>query len=422
MAHMWQLCMTKFIVTPIFIIFYSFELCTKSDLSGFYIFLLFLFFGISTFICFIANVPLKNNIKAMEQVEGVFRSEHAFICDNCISIQLAKDEFLVSLSLSRSFDAVFAIRTRESWLRGLSELVSDFNTYFATFISYSILYIHFKHKSVDLQIISNTLTRLMNLSYELKKISTTSISYSEMEACAERIVEMINTNQVIISKSFEMNNKISISPSCFSLLHVTIFSPDSIKNKNRILIFDLSIEFKNSRTLIVGPSGSGKTSIVKAMAKISDFSGTIILPESFEIIPQNPVIVSPTLRQFFGESIDFEQLYKYAKFLKIDELVSEHFDKYNTLSKWAFLTPGEKQRLFILRALLTHPRYLIMDESTSALDVECENQIYNQLNSLNIIYISISHNIVHEYVKNRFDQILTLRGDGSYSIISTMQL
>jgi len=94
--------------------------------------------------------------------------------------------------------------------------------------------------------------------------------------------------------------------------------------------------------------------------------------------------------------------------------LAERFGGLGAELDWSrVLSVGEQQRLAFARALLAKPRYLLLDESTSALDPANEERLYSYLAVLSITPISVSH---HLSIAKHHRQILELHGDGSWSM------
>jgi len=77
------------------------------------------------------------------------------------------------------------------------------------------------------------------------------------------------------------------------------------------------------------------------------------------------------------------------------------------------LSLGEQQRLAFARLLLNKPRYLVLDESTSALDIENERKLYEMLRELEISFISVGH---RSTLLGYHNKLLELSQDGSWNL------
>ena len=94
--------------------------------------------------------------------------------------------------------------------------------------------------------------------------------------------------------------------------------------------------------------------------------------------------------------------------------LAERFGGLDAELDWSrVLSVGEQQRLAFARALLARPRYLLLDESTSALDGANEELLYGQLAALSITPISVSH---HHAIAKHHQHILELHGNASWSL------
>ena len=182
---------------------------------------------------------------------------------------------------------------------------------------------------------------------------------------------------------------------------------------------------------IVGESGCGKTTLAKAIVGLNEIeSGSIIFDEQYKIhkcteyeewkkirkdmqfIFQDPVSsLDPMLRV---EDILLEPVHVFSPELSYEEKqkkILEMMKKVglNEMILYRFpheLSGGQCQRIGIARALITNPKFLICDESISALDLSVQAQILNLLKKLqkemSLSMIFISHNLsVIKYIADR---------------------
>lgn len=151
---------------------------------------------------------------------------------------------------------------------------------------------------------------------------------------------------------------------------------------------------------LVGPSGSGKSTLVRLIARLHEVEqGTIYidgtniqnvtlnsLRREVALVPQRPVLFNASLEEnvrFGARFIDKSELRQVENVCVLGPILSrlpagwnQHLGVESTL-----LSGGERQRIAIARALLTRPRVLILDESTSELDAATEEMLLANLRS-----------------------------------------
>jgi ATP-binding cassette subfamily B protein len=153
---------------------------------------------------------------------------------------------------------------------------------------------------------------------------------------------------------------------------------------------------------LLGSTGSGKTSLVNLLPRFHDYTGGSILLDGVElkdypraylrqqigIVEQEPFLFSRSIREniMYGVGCDIsqEEIERAAKAAAIHDVIMTFPDGYNTLvgEKGVTLSGGQKQRVTIARTLLKNPRILILDDSTSSVDLETEAEIREALNAL----------------------------------------
>lgn len=180
---------------------------------------------------------------------------------------------------------------------------------------------------------------------------------------------------------------------------------------------------------LVGESGCGKSTIARCLLRLQEptqgnimFEGRNILQmnsneirslrKNIQVIFQDPY-ASLNPRISVGETImepmrvhkilgnDNERKEKTIELLEQVELSSEHFNRYPHE-----FSGGQRQRICIARTLALKPKFIICDESVSALDVSIQAQVLNLLNNLkekyNLTYIFISHDLaVVKFISDR---------------------
>ncbi len=167
------------------------------------------------------------------------------------------------------------------------------------------------------------------------------------------------------------------------------------------VLHDINIDVKKGETFaIIGATGSGKTSLVNLIPRFYDATeGEILidgrsikeydlsaLRKKISYVLQKSELFSDTVKGniLWGkENATDEEITDAAKAAQADSFITSFGDGYNTFiaEKGASLSGGQKQRMSISRALLRKPEILILDDSTSALDLATEAKLQKSLKS-----------------------------------------
>ncbi len=196
--------------------------------------------------------------------------------------------------------------------------------------------------------------------------------------------------------------------------------------KDQTVLENVSFECKAGDVVaLLGSTGSGKTSLVNLLPRFYDVTGGQILLDGINlneysrqflrsqigVVEQEPFLFSCSIRDniTYGvhREVSEEEIIAAAKEAAIHDVILEFKNGYDTLvgERGVTLSGGQKQRVAIARTLLINPRILIMDDSTSSVDMETEVQIRSALQSLmaNRTTFIIAHRI--QSIMNA-DQIL----------------
>ena len=166
---------------------------------------------------------------------------------------------------------------------------------------------------------------------------------------------------------------------------------------------DVSFQVRTGQAVaLLGSTGSGKTSLVNLLPRFHEYTGGHILLDGVElknypreylrkqigIVEQEPFLFSRSIRENItygvGRDVPEDEIVQAAKAAAIHEVILSFPDGYRTLvgEKGVTLSGGQKQRVTIARTLLKNPRILILDDSTSSVDLETEAEIRGALNAL----------------------------------------
>lgn len=203
--------------------------------------------------------------------------------------------------------------------------------------------------------------------------------------------------------------------------HVNYYTNDDTVLK------DISFHVEPGQTVgIIGATGSGKSSLVNLICRFYDVNQGRVLVDDIDvrnlslqtlrgnigIAMQDVFLFSDTIEgniAYGNPDCTFEQVQAAAKIANADEFIKEMPEGYDTIigERGVGLSGGQKQRISLARAILKDPSIIILDDTTSAIDMETESLIQNELKKISderTVFI-IAHrisSIIHA------DQILVL--------------
>lgn len=221
----------------------------------------------------------------------------------------------------------------------------------------------------------------------IKLITTSYYNIQKGEASAERIMQVLNTENSIKDKPN------AIVKSTFE--NQIEFKNISFKYKKEYVLKDFSLTIKKGETVaLVGQSGSGKSTLANLITRFYDVNKGDILIDGINIkditkkslrdlmgiVTQESILFNDTVEnniKLGTENATENQINEAADIANAYEFIKDLPEQFNTNigDSGNSLSGGQKQRLSIARAVLKNPPIMILDEATSALDTESEQLV-----------------------------------------------
>ncbi len=243
--------------------------------------------------------------------------------------------------------------------------------------------------------LQSLLTYSMQILMALMMLSMVFVMVSMSMESANRIVEVLNEESTLTNPA---NPVTEVKNGDISFENVNFrYSLKAEKNA----LSDINFTIKSGQTVgILGGTGSGKTSLVNLISRLYDVTegcvkvGDVdvkdydmeVLRNSVAVVLQKNTLFSGTIKEnlrWGNKDATDEQMKEACTLAQADEFIQTFPDKYDTYIEQggANVSGGQKQRLCIARALLKNPKVLILDDSTSAVDMATDAKLRNAFKS-----------------------------------------
>ena len=233
------------------------------------------------------------------------------------------------------------------------------------------------------------ITYIMQILMSLLMISMIFVMVTMARASGERIAELLDEESNLHDPENPVYN-VKDGSIDFDNVHFSYG-----KSKNKEVLNDINLHIKSGQTVgIIGATGSAKSSLVQLIPRLYDVTsgslkvgGTDVkdyhiesLRNQVSMVLQKNTLFSGTIAEnlrWGNENATDEELRHACKLACADEFIDKFEDGYETYIEQggSNVSGGQKQRLCIARALLKKPKILILDDSTSAVDMKTDAMI-----------------------------------------------
>lgn len=233
------------------------------------------------------------------------------------------------------------------------------------------------------------------LAMPLKSLGTVVNDLQRFFASADKVMEIYYDRPIIIDRDDCVDTEKRYEGAIK-------FENVSFSFKDKQVFSNINFEIKPRETIaIMGPTGSGKTTLINLLCRmyIPDKGHIYIdgidihmwklskLHSSIGVAMQEVFLFSDTINSniaYGNPEMPRDDVTKYSKVADADNFIDKLDEKYKTVvgERGVGLSGGQRQRIALARALAIKPPILVLDDTTSAVDLETEKHIQDELDNL----------------------------------------
>ena len=244
---------------------------------------------------------------------------------------------------------------------------------------------------IELGILAEFIIYVNMLTWPVATVGWVTSIVQQAEASQSRINQFLKEKIKIVnknSKTLNINGDIEFKDINFT------YNETNIK-----ALSNINFKLKNGESLgIIGPVGSGKSTLLELIVRNYDpMSGEILIDnlnlknhnknnirENISYVPQTTFLFSDTIKnniRFGKNDAQMSEITKYSKLSCVSNEIEKFPKKFDSIlgERGINLSGGQKQRIALARALIKKPKILLLDDCLSAVDLETENEITNNL-------------------------------------------
>lgn len=346
---------------------------------------------VGTYFTHLIGKPLINLEKQSQKIEADYRYGLMRIRDNAKAIGAYGGELYEEKSLSEKFKHVYTVWINMYIKRRHMNYFHSGYTQLSAYVPYIVAAPQYFAGAFQMGEIMQTVQAFGGVRVALSWFIFNYSSLAEWKATVDRLIQFENA----IRKSEGQKNFIVKESDEEKLLvkDIELILPDG---KKLAYIPKLEIK-KGEHVALSGPSNAGKSTLLYTIKGLWGYGkGTIEKPKGKAIfLSQNPYLPIGTIAQVLTYPDEKLKLQDKDVLHALEKVKLDHLkEKIHEFNNWELiLSGGEQQRLALARIWVQNPDWVYMDESLSATDIECRNEILKNIEKdfPNITIFAIHH-------------------------------
>ena len=315
------------------------------------------------------NESVEENVRGMRVVKGFAREEY-----ETKKFSTASEDIMVDFTKA---ERIVALNSP------LMQFCLYFNMLFVLFIGSKLV---MTHSGIDVGQMSAMITYGVQVLMSLMMISMIYVMLTMSLESVKRLAEVLKEESTITNPE---NPVMEVKDGSIEFTDVHFKYSE---HAEREALFDIDLSIKSGMTVgVLGGTGSSKTTFVQLIPRLYDVtSGSVrvggvdvreydvqTLRDAVSVVLQKNVLFSGTINdnlRWGNENATQEQIEEACRLAQADEFIRTFEKGYDTFIEQggSNVSGGQKQRLCIARALLKNPKILILDDSTSAVDMKTD--------------------------------------------------
>lgn len=346
---------------------------------------------VGTYFTHLIGKPLINLEKQSQKIEADYRYGLMRIRDNAKAIGAYGGELYEEKSLSEKFKHVYTVWINMYIKRRHMNYFHSGYTQLSAYVPYIVAAPQYFAGAFQMGEIMQTVQAFGGVRVALSWFIFNYSSLAEWKATVDRLIQFENA----IRKS-ERQKNFTVKESDeekLLLKDIELILPDG---KKLAYIPKLEIK-KGEHVALSGPSNAGKSTLLYTIKGLWGYGkGTIEKPKGKAIfLSQNPYLPIGTIAQVLTYPDEKLKLQDKDVLHALEKVKLDHLkEKIHEFNNWELiLSGGEQQRLALARIWVQNPDWVYMDESLSATDIECRNEILKNIEKdfPNITIFAIHH-------------------------------